>query len=345
MQKPVRSAAVGGPNQVVSASASPSWVRSPIRRAEPRRRWDTNVFGVDQLNAICTRSDAEAAGLTEVEEHRPGIVQQVAKAAERRTHKPLPATEIALQVGKVLGRYKMRKHFQHMIVEGKLSWSRGTEAIADEARVDGIYVIRTSEAAEQLSAADTVRSYKSLAQVERAFRSLKGLDLLIAPFAIAPKNQYRHIFSYVRWLITWSGICERYGPPAVRGRATRRATPPPRSDSARPQLGIGAGQEVYPPHCGRASRPQFSHPAGRLSQPRPRTYSLKADRSGSTFQQVPAPTPLQAKAYELLNLLPPELAPCLRGVDPNLNAELNRSFRTGFDQRLVANRQILRPAQ
>jgi transposase len=106
---------------------------------------------------------------------------RIAKAAERRTHKPLKSTEIALQVGKVLGRYKMGKHFQPTIEEGKLSWSRRTEAIADEARVDGIHVIRTREAAEQLSAADTVRSNKSLAQLERAFRSLKGLDLLIRP--------------------------------------------------------------------------------------------------------------------------------------------------------------------
>jgi transposase len=130
---------------------------------------------------------------------------RIAKAAERRAHKPLQSTEIALQVGKVLGRYKMGKHFQHTIEEGKLSWSRRTEAIADEARVDGIYVIRTSEAAEQLSAADTVRSYKSLAQVERAFRSLKGLDLLIRP--IRHRTEQRvpaHIFLcllayYLEW--------------------------------------------------------------------------------------------------------------------------------------------------
>jgi transposase len=106
---------------------------------------------------------------------------RIVKQVERRKKKPLPATAIAFQVGKVLGHYKMGKHFAHQIEDNKLSWSRRVETIAQEAKLDGVYVIRTSESAEQLSAADTVRGYKSLAQVERAFRSLKSLDLLIRP--------------------------------------------------------------------------------------------------------------------------------------------------------------------
>src|SRR5207253_2037232 len=98
---------------------------------------------------------------------------RIGKEVERRKKKPLTATEIALKVGKVLGHYKMGKHFAHQIEDKKLSWSRRGETIEQEAKLDGTYVIRT---AEQLSAADTVRGYKSLAQVERAFRSLKGLD-------------------------------------------------------------------------------------------------------------------------------------------------------------------------
>jgi transposase len=98
-------------------------------------------------------------------------LRRIGKEVERRTQKRLTATEIALKVGKVLGHYKMGKHFQHQIEDGKLSWSRREERIAEEAKLDGIYVIRTSEKAEQLSAADAVRGYKSLAQVERAFRS------------------------------------------------------------------------------------------------------------------------------------------------------------------------------
>ena len=86
-----------------------------------------------------------------------------------------------------------------------MSWWRRVERIEQEAKLDGIYVIRTSETAEQLSAADTVRGYKSLAQVERAFRSLKGLDLLIRPIRHRTEERVpAHIFLcllayYVEW--------------------------------------------------------------------------------------------------------------------------------------------------
>lgn len=79
---------------------------------------------------------------------------RIVKEVERRKQKPLTATEIALKLGKILGHYKMGKHFEHQIEEGKLSWSRRVERIEQEAKLDGIYVIRTSETAEQLSAAD-----------------------------------------------------------------------------------------------------------------------------------------------------------------------------------------------
>src|SRR5271169_53315 len=80
-------------------------------------------------------------------------LSRIEKEVERRKTKPLTATEIALKVGKVLGHYKMGKHFAHQIEDSKLSWWRRVETIAQEARLDGIYVIRTSETAEQLSAA------------------------------------------------------------------------------------------------------------------------------------------------------------------------------------------------
>ena len=132
-------------------------------------------------------------------------LMRIVKEVERRKHKRLRATEIALKVGKVLGHYKMGKHFAHTIEDGKLSWSRRVETIEQEAKLDGIYVIRTSETAEQLSAADTVRSYKSLAQGERAFRSLKSLDLLIRPIRHRTEERVpAHIFLcllayYLEW--------------------------------------------------------------------------------------------------------------------------------------------------
>ena len=97
----------------------------------------------------------------------------------RRTKTPLSAAAIGLKAGKILARYKMGKHFALTIGESTFQWARREAAIATEAKLDGIYVLRTSEPAEQLSAEDTVRTYKSLAHVERAFRCLKGIDLLV----------------------------------------------------------------------------------------------------------------------------------------------------------------------
>jgi alkylated DNA nucleotide flippase Atl1 len=85
---------------------------------------------------------------------------RIVKEVERRKNKPLTATDIALYLGKVLGHYKMGKHFAHQIEDRKLSWWRRVEMIEQEAKWDGIYVIRTRQTAEPFSAADTVRGYK-----------------------------------------------------------------------------------------------------------------------------------------------------------------------------------------
>jgi Transposase DDE domain len=103
-------------------------------------------------------------------------------AATQRAHKPLRGKDrIALRVGGVLGRYKMRKHFQLTIEETGFSFTRDEHSIAREAALDGIYVVRTSVPAAALSADEAVRGYKRLAQVEQAFRSLKSVDLKLRP--------------------------------------------------------------------------------------------------------------------------------------------------------------------
>ena len=104
---------------------------------------------------------------------------RIARQVERRTRTPLDKAEIGKKVGSVLKRFKMGKHFSLTIGEGTFSFARKEKSIQREEALDGIYVIRTSEPREQLSAEDAVRTYKNLAQVERVFRSLKGLDLLI----------------------------------------------------------------------------------------------------------------------------------------------------------------------
>jgi transposase len=232
-------------------------------------------------------------------------LMRIVKEVERRKHKRLRATEIALKVGKVLGHYKMGKHFAHTIEDGKLSWSRRVETIEPEAKLDGIYVIRTSETAEQLSAADTVRSYKSLAQVERAFRSLKSLDLLIRPIRHRTEERVpAHIFLcllayYLEWHLrrVWTPLL--FADEELPQERQRRdpVLPGSSSESAQAKKLTHQTADGLPVQS-------FTTLLSALASRARVTYRLKTDKSGPTFQQVPPPTPLQAKAYELLNLLP-----------------------------------------
>ena len=230
---------------------------------------------------------------------------RIEKEVERRKKKRLTATEIALKVGKVLGHYKMGKHFAYQIEDSKLSWSRRVETIEPEAKLDGIYVIRTSETAEQLSAADTVRGYKSLAQVERAFRSLKSLDLLIRPIRHRTEERVpAHIFLcmlayYVEWHLrrVWAPLLfEDEELPQQRQRRDP-VLPPSSSESAKAKKLTHQTTDGLPVQS-------FATLLSNLASRARVTYSLNTDKSGPTFQQVPPPTPLQAKACELLNLLP-----------------------------------------
>jgi Transposase DDE domain len=127
-------------------------------------------------------------------------------AATRRFTRPLRGkAEIGLAVGAVVDSYKMAKHFELTITETSFTFRRRADTIAREARLDGIYVIRTSLSAEAMSAVDAVRAYKDLARVERAFRTLKSVDLQIRPVHhwIEPRVR-AHVFLcmlayYVEW--------------------------------------------------------------------------------------------------------------------------------------------------
>jgi transposase len=106
---------------------------------------------------------------------------RIKTAVERKRH-PLQGTAaIALAVGAVLNTYKMKKHFNLTITDDAFSFARKTAEIAAEAAIDGLYVVRTSLPEAALSDAGTVRSYKSLSRVERAFRCIKTVDLNVRP--------------------------------------------------------------------------------------------------------------------------------------------------------------------
>jgi len=123
-----------------------------------------------------------------------------------RARRPLRgAAAIGQAVGAVLGRRKMAKHFTTTITDDSFSFARNDAAIAAEAALDGIYVLRTNLSAEQSDAAATVRSYKSLAHVEHAFRSMKTVDLELRPVFhwTAPRVRGHVLICMLAYYVEW----------------------------------------------------------------------------------------------------------------------------------------------
>jgi len=159
---------------------------------------------------VCRNRDLAAERARKREELLVATERELARVQEqvcRKNSRLKSAAEIAMAVGAVLNRKKMAKHFDVEVADGYLSWQRRIEQIAQEERLDGIYVIRTSVSAEHLDAAETVQAYKDLSRIERAFRSLKTVDLEIRPIRHWTAQRVRaHVFLcmlayHVEWLL------------------------------------------------------------------------------------------------------------------------------------------------
>jgi transposase len=236
-------------------------------------------------------------------------LEKISKEAARRKNKPLKATEIGVKVGKVLGRHKMGKHFECTIGEGSFTWSRRLESIAQEQKLDGIYVVRTSEPAERLSAEETVRTYKSLAEVERAFRCLKGIDLLVRPIRHRTKDRVpAHIFLcvlayYVEWHLrqAWAPLLFEEEQRVEQRSQRDPVLPAQPSASALSKKHSHQTAHGLPVHS-------FADLLKQLASRARVTFALKPQKTEEkiklTIQQVPEPTPLQARAYELIRMFP-----------------------------------------
>jgi len=124
------------------------------------------------------------------------------------------AGKIGIRVGKVIGRHKMAKHYTLTITEDRFAYERDQAAITAEAALDGIYIIRTTVPAEQMNPAKVVATYKSLSRVERAFRSLKAIDLDLRPIHHHIETRVRaHVFicmlaAYLVWHLraAWASL-------------------------------------------------------------------------------------------------------------------------------------------
>jgi hypothetical protein len=134
--------------------------------------------------------------------------------ATRRKRRPLRGqAAIGLEVGAVIDKHKMAKHFEITIIDDSCTYQRRSQAIEAEARLDGLYVIRTNLAQETMGAEELAKSYKSLAQVERAFRSLKSVDLQIRPVYhwLAPRVRAHLFLCMLAYQVEWH-IRQRLAP-------------------------------------------------------------------------------------------------------------------------------------
>ncbi len=157
----------------------------------------------------------------------------LAKVQERvRAGKLQGANAIGLRVGRIINQYKVAKHFELAIADTALSWARKPREIAGEAALDGLYIIRTSVAAAQMDAATCVRNYKSLAHVERAFRSIKTVDLKVRPIHHRLANRVRaHILLcmlayYVEWHLREAWRELMFADADIQAKATRDPVAP-----------------------------------------------------------------------------------------------------------------------
>jgi transposase len=227
------------------------------------------------------------------------LAASVAKSADR----PETAAEVGVRAGKIINHYKMAKHFTLTIRDGHLGWARKDEAIAKEEMLDGIYVVRTSEPTDRLTAADGVRSYKRLALVEQAFRCLKGIDLLVRPIHHRTADRVRaHILLcllayYVEWHLrhAWEPLLFE-DEELTADRQRRDPVAPARASKSslqKKRTHMTAGD--LPVH---SFRTLMAHLGTRCRN----TCIVSADPTHTPFHQVTEANALQAEALRLIKM-------------------------------------------
>ena len=222
----------------------------------------------------------------------------------RRAKKPLRSKDkIALAVGAVINRYKMAKHFAVTITDDDLTFARKTAQIDAEAALDGVYVLRTSLKPETLDATSTVKAYKQLAQVERAFRSLKTVDLEVRPIHHRKSDRVRaHVFLcmlayYLEWHMRQAlkpilfDDHDKAGADAARTSIVVKAKRSKAADRKAVTQRTDDGLAVH----------SFRSLLGDLATVTRNTMAM-VGQGHATFVLHPNLTPVQARAFQLLDV-------------------------------------------
>ena len=226
------------------------------------------------------------------------------QAAVSRQRKPLRGSaEIALKVGAVLDQHKMAKHFALDITDASFRFTRRQDAIDAEAATDGLYVVRTSLETDRLDEATTVRSYKSLALVERAFRCLKSVDLQLRPVRHwLPERVRAHVFlCMLGYYLEWH-LRQRLAPmlfhdtdrDAAEAQRNGPVAKAERSPAAIAKQTTGVTPDGLPVHS-------FSSLLADLATLARNTVTT-AINPHRPFTLLTRPTPIQQKAFDLLGL-------------------------------------------
>jgi len=209
--------------------------------------------------------------------------------------------KIGVRVGKVVNKYKVGKHFALSIEESGFTFERLDQQIAAEAALDGLYVIRTSVPKKQMSSADAVRSYKALAEVERAFRAMKTIDLHIRPIHHRLENRVRaHIFLcmlayYVEWHMREAWRELMFADEDLERKKHRDpVAPAERSEAALEKAATRKLNDGSPVHSFRTLLEDLSTIVRNTCE------ACVGNTGGSTFQMTTLPNPAQQLALNLL---------------------------------------------
>ena len=226
-------------------------------------------------------------------------------AACARERRPLQGADaIGLRVGKVIGRYKMAKHFLIEIGEDALTYRRDQARIQAETALDGIYVLRTSVDAEALASDQVVETYKRLAGVERAFRSIHGSDIQVRPVHHRLPDRVRaHVLIcmlayHLEWHLRRSLapiLFHETDPDGAKALRASPVAPARRSASARAKAASKRTSEGEPVHGLRSLLADL----GTICLNR-----IEPTQGGPAFDLLTTPTPLQQRAFDLLGVSP-----------------------------------------
>ncbi len=231
------------------------------------------------------------------------LLDKIVEATKRKRTPLRGEAKIGLRVGRVINRHKMSKHFILEIGAVSFSYKRDETAITEEAALDGIYVIRTSVKPEEFTSQEAVKAYKDLSKVERAFRSIKTVDLKVRPIFHWLDDRIRaHVFLcmlayYVEWHMRGKLATILFDDhEREEAEATRASVvaPAPRSEAARKK---DADKKTVDGLPVLSFRSLLEH-MGTMAKNRVRP----AADSSLEFFEVTQATPVQRRVFELLGV-------------------------------------------